>query len=69
MDFLSPSNQLPGLKSSIFWDTKPCSPLKANRLFGGASPYLLATGIHAGFLLGLFPDPENGGDMFLRNVG
>jgi hypothetical protein len=24
---------------------------------------------HAGFLLGLFFDPEDGGDMFLRNVG
>jgi hypothetical protein len=23
----------------------------------------------AGFLLGLFIDPEDGGDMFLRNVG
>jgi hypothetical protein len=24
---------------------------------------------YAGFLLGLFFDPEDGGDMFLRNVG
>jgi hypothetical protein len=24
---------------------------------------------NAGFLLGLFFDPEYGGDMFLRNVG
>jgi hypothetical protein len=24
--------------------------------------------IHAGFLLGLFFDPEDGSDMFLRNV-
>jgi hypothetical protein len=25
--------------------------------------------LHAGFFLGLFFDPEDGGDMFLRNVG
>jgi hypothetical protein len=25
--------------------------------------------LHAGFLLGLFFYPEDGGDMFLRNVG
>jgi hypothetical protein len=25
--------------------------------------------LHAGFLIGLFYDLENGGDIFLRNVG
>jgi hypothetical protein len=25
--------------------------------------------LHAGFLLGLFFDPEDAGDMFLRNIG
>jgi hypothetical protein len=29
----------------------------------------LATCFHAGFLIGLHFDPEDGGDMFLRNVG
>jgi hypothetical protein len=46
------------LKNSILWNTTPCSPLQA----------VIATCFRAGFLLGLF-DPENGGDMFLRNVG
>jgi hypothetical protein len=30
---------------------------------------LSTTCFHAGFLLGLFFDPEDGGDMFLRNFG
>jgi hypothetical protein len=35
----------------------------------GASRAVLATCFHAGFLLNLFFNPEDGGDMFLRNVG
>jgi hypothetical protein len=69
------------MKSSIFWDTTPHSPLKVNRLFGGTSLLhlqgrkicqarnQLATCFHAAFLLLIFFDPEDGGDMFLRNVG
>jgi hypothetical protein len=34
-----------------------------------STTWLLATCFHAGLLLGLFFDPEDGGDMFLRNVG
>jgi hypothetical protein len=66
------------LKSSIFWDLMPCSPLKVNRRFGGtcglhlqgrrigkASKALLATC----FISGLFFNPEDGGDMFLQSAG
>jgi hypothetical protein len=42
------------MKSSIFWDITPCS----------SACYLL----HAGILIDLF-NPEDEGDMFLRNVG
>jgi hypothetical protein len=75
------------MKSSIFWDITPYSPLKVNRRFGVTgclhlqgrrinqainqreadfSVYYL---LHAGFLLGLFFDPEYEGDIFLLNVG
>jgi hypothetical protein len=65
------------IKSAISWDIKPCSPLKVNWRFGGTyrlhlhglkiNRALLATCFHAGILLGLFLDSEDGGDMFLRN--
>jgi hypothetical protein len=47
------------MKSIIFWDMAPCTPLSFDRP---------ATCLLAG-LLKLFFDPEDGGDMFLRNVG
>jgi hypothetical protein len=49
------------MKSSLFWAITPCSPFEVNQL----ACYLL----HAGFLLGLFFDAEDGGATFLRNVG
>jgi hypothetical protein len=58
----------------IFWDIKPCSPFKVNRRFGGnisppSSGRSKACHLpHDGFLLRLF-DPEDGGTMFLRNIG
>jgi hypothetical protein len=48
------------MKSIIFWDIKPCSSVERA---------LLATCFHVGFLLGLFFDPEDESDNFLRNVG
>jgi hypothetical protein len=58
----------------------PCSPLKANCLFGGTCRLHLQVrrinqarnqrwSFRAGFLLCLYFVPENGGYMFLWNVG
>jgi hypothetical protein len=69
------------MKSSILWDISPISPLKNNRRFG--ETYLLYIQgsrmshaknskvcylLHAGFLLGLFFDPEDGSDIFLQRT-
>jgi hypothetical protein len=48
--------------SSILRDIMPCSPLKVQ--VASRVCYL----IHAGFLPGLFFDPDDGGDMFLRKL-
>jgi hypothetical protein len=53
------------MKSYVFWDITPCSPLEVNRRSGGT--YRRAC-FHTGFLLGLFFDPEDLRDMFLQNV-
>jgi hypothetical protein len=55
------------MKSIIFWDITPCSPLKFDRRIG--EKYRIATCLHAGFSLGLFFDPEDGGGIFLLNIG
>jgi hypothetical protein len=62
------------MKSIIFWDMTPCSPLSFNRRFGGTNRRHLKgrrnsfskTSKQAG---GKHNDPEDGGDVFLRNVG
>jgi hypothetical protein len=55
-------------KTYIFGAIMLCSGLKVNSRFGGTCRlhcYLL----HAGFLLGLFFYPEDGGNMLLQDVG
>jgi hypothetical protein len=58
------------MKSIIFCDMTPCNPSKFIRRFGGIYRLiLLAICLLAGFCLTYFFDPEDGGDMFLRNFG
>jgi hypothetical protein len=60
------------LKSSIFWDTMPCSPLKVHRSFRGKYRLHLQDQIisHARKESQVANKARaNGGDMFLRNVG
>jgi hypothetical protein len=71
------------MKGSIFWYIIPCGPLKVNRCFGGKyrlhlqsrrirqerSQHGSGLCLLPAFALVLFFDPENGVDMYLRNVG
>jgi hypothetical protein len=62
------------IKSTIFWDIAStdvseeqiASIFRVGRISTGSRDRYL---LHAGFLLGLFFDPGDGGDMFRRNVG
>jgi hypothetical protein len=70
-------------KTSVFWGVTPCRPFKVNQRSGGTCRLHFqgrrisqarnqgeeCGKLHARFLLGLFFDTENGGDMFFRNVG
>jgi hypothetical protein len=56
------------LKSIIFWDMTPCSPLSFNRRFGGTYRFHLQDSCSLACCTHFF-DPEGGGDKFLRNVG
>jgi hypothetical protein len=67
------------MKIYIFWDITSCSPLKFNLRFVGTcllhlqirrrSTALLARCVHVCLLFGLFFNPEDEDDMFLRNTG
>jgi hypothetical protein len=56
------------MKSAIFWDKTPCSPLKVNRCFRGTyrvkTLSVLAACFHNNLLLDLLY-PEDGGDILL----
>jgi hypothetical protein len=62
----------------MFWDIIQCYPLKDNRHFASIfrievyAKQQTSTAnklLHGGFLLGLFFDPEDGSDVFIRNAG
>jgi hypothetical protein len=57
------------MKSSVFWDMTPCSSLNVNRRFGEETCRYASYLLHAGFMFGLFIEPEDGGNMFHKNVG
>jgi hypothetical protein len=58
------------LKSSLFWDIMPQN-LESQLAFEGTNCLQVGSAcylLHAGFLLGLFFDTEDGGNMFLQNL-
>jgi hypothetical protein len=78
-------------QSHVFWDITQCSPVKANRRFGGkyylhlkiekqarlaytilcfstCYGYVIVAAFYACFLFGLYFDPKDEGDMFLRKI-
>jgi hypothetical protein len=60
------------MKTSIFWDIIPCSPLKANQIFEGTSLPSTESKEKRNkrkILWQMGFDPEDGGDMLLWNVG
>jgi hypothetical protein len=59
------------MKSSVFWNITPCSPLIIDRHFGETHRlHLNGRGklLYAGALLGIFFDTGDGKYIFLRNI-
>jgi hypothetical protein len=59
------------MKSSVFWGITPCSPLKNELTFrrNVSPPSSGSVAFKLVSLRGLFFDPDDVGDMLLRNVG
>jgi hypothetical protein len=70
------------MNSFFIWDIMPCRPVKVTRRFGGiyrlhlqgrivgqAEEMKQALLVVCFIMLGLLFDPEDGGDVSLRNVG
>jgi hypothetical protein len=55
------------MKKAVFWDVAPCR-CGVNQSFGGTYPFHLQGIFASGFSYFSFYR-EDGGDMFLRNVG
>jgi hypothetical protein len=64
---------LQGLKNSVSWDIMLWHPVKKKQYFLGTYHLHIQSSncslVHADFLLGLLFDSEDGGSMFLQDVG
>jgi hypothetical protein len=56
------------MKRSVFWDMTPCRPLKITYFSEDNFSSICLPPVFTLLFVGLFSDPENGSDMFFRNV-